>query len=217
MLLATTAVVAVVLGLWLAARRRAEFQSRPSRLAQAVQRGDLAEVDRLLKLEPQLAQGRKRRGFSSSHTPLQQAIAFGGTPQVVERILKERPDLNERSDDGDTALHLTARHRNYPYMARLLQLGADPNLVNQEGEAPLHLAAVFDGDGQFIKLLLDNGADPIPDKPSAVGCGDHGIALLSFLMCVCQFDAERQPKVPRCRSLRERRALASHVHAIATA
>ena len=35
---------------------------------------------------------------------------------------------------------------------------------------------------QVLVLRADAG---IPDKASAVGCGDHGIALLSALMCVC--------------------------------
>jgi hypothetical protein len=39
----------------------------------------------------------------------------------------------------------------------------------------------------------------IPDKASAVSNGDHGIALLSVLMCVYFFDAENLPVVPRLR------------------
>jgi hypothetical protein len=49
---------------------------------------------------------------------------------------------------------------------------------------------------QVLVLGTDAG---IPDKASAVGCGDHGIALLSVLMCVYSFDADSSPKVPQCR------------------
>ncbi|MCJ1378617.1 Ankyrin repeat domain-containing protein 44 [Xylographa soralifera] len=41
----------------------------------------------------------------------------------------------------------------------LLQLGADPNLLNKEGRGPLHEAALHDHTNT-LKLLLEHGADP---------------------------------------------------------
>jgi hypothetical protein len=46
---------------------------------------------------------------------------------------------------------------------------------------------------QILVLRTDAG---IPDKASAVGSGDHGIALLSALMSVYSFDADIARKFP---------------------
>jgi hypothetical protein len=46
--------------------------------------------------------------------------------------------------------------------------------------------------------LLAFRADPsVSDKASAVGRGDHGIVLLSVLMCVSILDADCFHSVPR--------------------
>ena len=129
------------------------------RFIQAVQNGDLAETDRLLEIEPQLAHGRQHRGTSSSFTPLQSALVFGRNPKVVDRILQEKPDLDETSENGQTALQMAIEHRMLSEVAQLLQLGADANVADDKGMTPLHVAAQIDRDGQMTKLLLDVGAD----------------------------------------------------------
>ena len=93
-------------------------------------------------------------------TPLQVALVFGGNSKVVDRILEEKPDLDEPSDNGKTVLHFAAEFRRLPELAQLLRLGADPNAVDNEGRTPIHLAVSRDPDGQMTTLLLEAGADP---------------------------------------------------------
>lgn len=133
---------------------------RPMRFNRALQNGDLAEVDRLLRIDPTLAHGRDHGTFSSSHTPLQTAILFANNPKVVGRILEERPDLEETTTGGETALYLAVKQQKTPEVARLIRLGADVNTPSGDGLTPLHYAAMSDRTGRLTKLLLDGGGDP---------------------------------------------------------
>jgi ankyrin repeat protein len=139
--------------------RKEEENTRLWRFHQAVLGGDLKEVDRLLKLDPRLAHQREKGGTSSTHTPLQQAFLFSNNPAVFERILKEMPDINERSSDGNTILHLAVERQMLRDVVRFLQLGADANAQNKDGESPLHFSAMRDRSGQITQALLDSGAD----------------------------------------------------------
>jgi ankyrin repeat protein len=130
---------------------------------QAVQNGDLAEVDRLLKLDPKLAHGRKHAGMSSSHTALQRAL---GQPRIFARILAEHPDVNETSSDNATALQMAVVRQLLPDVKSLIQHGADTDAMDNEGNTPLHAAVELDQTGQFSKLLLDAGADPNQVSPA---------------------------------------------------
>ncbi len=61
------------------------------------------------------------------------------------RALLDKPGstiVNARDlDTGDTALHIATRRRDTPWMAFLLQNGADPNARDRAGETPLMVAA----------------------------------------------------------------------------
>jgi ankyrin repeat protein len=79
------------------------------------------------------------------------SAARSGIPDVVERILKARPDVNQRDDHGWTALHYAARPdwRTYAQdppernptrvVERLIAAGADVNAKTKAGKTPLAL------------------------------------------------------------------------------
>ena len=53
-------------------------------------------------------------------------------------ILKLNPDAQD--EDGNTPLHIAAANVNYRAMSALLETGADPTLLNNEGLTPLDVA-----------------------------------------------------------------------------
>jgi ankyrin repeat protein len=77
-------------------------------------------------------------------------------------FLKYKPDLNMTAADGNGLLH--ALFNNWGFKSRnavldaLLSAGADPNLQNQKGEAPLHLMR-SDGEVESVSKLLKAGAN----------------------------------------------------------
>jgi len=74
-----------------------------------------------------------------------------------EEIGDKLVEINSRSCDGDTPLHVMVWRRDKTAVEMLIKSGADINAVGDMGETPLHVA-VRQKDGDIIKLLLDSGA-----------------------------------------------------------
>ncbi|MEX0653824.1 MAG: ankyrin repeat domain-containing protein [Phycisphaeraceae bacterium] len=127
-------------GAYLADWRYTVIHDRPWQFVQAVQQGDLPEVDRLLTLHPEFARGQYYTNLSSSHQPVHAAIVFASSDPVLQRLLAEGVDPNVPTRDGDTALQLAAERMRASAVAILLAAGADPNLPGKDGQLPLHVA-----------------------------------------------------------------------------
>lgn len=91
-----------------------------------------------------------------SQYPLQEAVKDHNTNRIVE-LLRENTDVNLRDRKGNTALHYATVSKAMTDL--LIAAGADPNLTNDDGETPLHMAA-YGSDIGVIESLLLNGADP---------------------------------------------------------
>jgi ankyrin repeat protein len=62
---------------------------------------------------------------------------------------------------------LAAYHGHADAVRALLARGAEGDRVNDRGQTPL-AGAVFKGEAEVIKVLLEAGADPAAGTPSAV-------------------------------------------------
>lgn len=99
--------------------------------------------------------------------------ASSGVAQLVEEVLKHRPNVNARNQLGKTAIFVAAEHFawskdhdiNYPDVIRLLaQSGADLNAQDKDGNTALHVALDLERARTLIQLgaginILNNEGD----------------------------------------------------------
>lgn len=78
----------------------------------------------------------------------------------VEKLLKQRPDINQLLADGSTALAWAVETQNPALVELLLQHGAKPDVPSPQANpfSPLFIACQY-GNETIINALLDAGAD----------------------------------------------------------
>ena len=77
-------------------------------------------------------------------TVLHMAALRSGNPEVIEALVRAGADLEARNRRGQTALHVAAM-RNGAAFEKLLELGADPAALDDEGRTPMDYARENDG------------------------------------------------------------------------
>ncbi|KAI9901259.1 hypothetical protein N3K66_003076 [Trichothecium roseum] len=97
-------------------------------------------------------------------TPLMLSVQ-SGCLESVRYVLQWRPDIQARTFSGHTALAICFKMRTELHPTQqlrmatvLLESGADPNLCDEDGRTPLHIACAT-GMIEGVKLLLRHGAD----------------------------------------------------------
>lgn len=100
------------------------------------------------------------------------AALVGGHERVVERILGTLPEAGRGAlldrlqlADGEPIVHAAALH-NPRMLAILLRAGGNPNLRNERGQTPLHMA----GDAEAVGLLQRAGADETAVDSKGLRC-----------------------------------------------
>ncbi|CEJ61616.1 hypothetical protein PMG11_10146 [Penicillium brasilianum] len=83
--------------------------------------------------------------------------------ESVLELLKYKPDLNVTAPDVNGLLHVLFSHWHSrskdSVLHALLSAGANPNLQNKKGEAPLHLLAESNTGFETVSRLIKAGAD----------------------------------------------------------
>ena len=82
--------------------------------------------------------------------------------------------MNSPIDETDTTLLHLAANAMPDILEMLLQHHADVNQQNDEGIAPLHVAAMW-GNDDAVRLLLDYGADPVISDDDDMTPLDHAM------------------------------------------
>lgn len=133
-------------------------------LVDAVERGDVAAVQALLKqgADPNVARG---DGLTALHVAAQE-----GNLELVRTLLRAKADVRAKTRLGEyTPLHLAAEGGHAAVAQALIEAGADPAAVTTNtGATPLHLAAKAVNGESAVKVLLEKGA-PVNAREAAAG------------------------------------------------
>ncbi len=103
--------------------------------------------------------------FGKGETPLMLAAEGGHEPTVDYLVDLDGIDLDAQVDDGGTALHRAIENGRYAIGKRLIEKGANVNLVGGRGDTyaqrwtPITAAAAAGAKG-MVDYMLANGADP---------------------------------------------------------
>jgi ankyrin repeat protein len=107
-----------------------------------------------------------------------EAGALGKAQRLAELLGADASLTAAWSDDGFTALHLSAYFGRPTCVRRLLDTGADPSAVsrNDMGVQPLHSAAAANS-VEICALLLHGGADPNATQKSGHTAMDEAVLI----------------------------------------
>lgn len=94
-------------------------------------------------------------------------MAREGRAQELADVIEQGVPVNLTGGSGDSLLILAAYHDHPDTVRVLLELGADPDRVNDRGQTALG-AAVFRRSAESVRHLLGHGADPHAGGRSAV-------------------------------------------------
>jgi len=85
--------------------------------------------------------------------------AIENNDRTAVKALIQEVDIDESDSAGRTAMHIAIQRRSYESFELLLKKGAKVGLYDGNGNTPLHAAALFDMEGNFLKSLIEEGAD----------------------------------------------------------
>ncbi|KAL1254989.1 hypothetical protein QQF64_013050, partial [Cirrhinus molitorella] len=80
------------------------------------------------------------RGGKAQETPLHIAARVKEGERAAEMLLKSGADVNAEQENGETAMHVAARHGALQMIRALIQDGGDVTWKSKIGESPLHVA-----------------------------------------------------------------------------
>jgi len=94
----------------------------------------------------------------ASYQGLLKAAANGDTARI-EKLAADGADLDQRDPHGRTPLMVAAHLRHYDAVRALLAAGADINLLDNDRDDVITIAAVAD-DPKMVAMAIEGGGDP---------------------------------------------------------
>ena len=145
----------------------------------AIREGDLVTISCLLERDSAAARTRNQNGVSplmqavyenkpavvdalrcsAGELDLYEAAALGDVDRLQKLLSADASQVNSKSGDGFTPLHLACFFRHPEAAQVLLAAGADPKAISAHNIAVIHSAAAS-REASLVKLLLAAGSDP---------------------------------------------------------
>uniref|UniRef100_A0A667ZTY5 Transient receptor potential cation channel, subfamily A, member 1b n=1 Tax=Myripristis murdjan TaxID=586833 RepID=A0A667ZTY5_9TELE len=146
--------------------------------------GDLALLESLVRKNPEVLSERDESGAS----PLHHAAA-GGHVTFIQFITTfiDSEGVNSCDWQGSVPLHWAVERNQAESCRALMDLGANPNILNMALMSPLHLA-VSHGHNNLVELLLSYSATDcnlqgdLGNTPMMLGCSINNCEALSILL-----------------------------------
>lgn len=129
-------------------------------IVNALRAGNRQQFMKLAAEDPKLLNARGPEGS----TPFMYAVLYSDAA-TLEQLLKQGADPNRANDAKATALMWAAT--NLEKTRVLVEHGAQVNAGSDDLRTPLMIAAGYPGGAPIVKLLLEHGADPNPNKNPA--------------------------------------------------
>uniref|UniRef100_A0A667ZIP7 Transient receptor potential cation channel, subfamily A, member 1b n=1 Tax=Myripristis murdjan TaxID=586833 RepID=A0A667ZIP7_9TELE len=151
---------------------------------QLAEKGDLALLESLVRKNPEVLSERDESGAS----PLHHAAA-GGHVTFIQFITTfiDSEGVNSCDWQGSVPLHWAVERNQAESCRALMDLGANPNILNMALMSPLHLA-VSHGHNNLVELLLSYSATDcnlqgdLGNTPMMLGCSINNCEALSILL-----------------------------------
>jgi ankyrin repeat protein len=140
----------------------AKVDNGATALVFAAENGHLSTVQALLRRKDEIEEIDARGG--SDATALHTA-SINGHIEIMGALLATGADINAKVQNGDTALHLAIKTKEYSTLQFLLMAGSDKNIQNNDGAAPW-VTAKLGEDDMAIRLLE-------ADDPSHIDISDN--------------------------------------------
>ncbi|GLD54804.1 transient receptor potential cation channel subfamily A member 1, partial [Lates japonicus] len=148
------------------------------------EKGDLALLENLVRKSPEVLSERDECGAS----PLHHAAA-GGHVTLIQYITTviDSQELNSCDEQGNVPLHWAVERNKAESCRALMDLGANPNILNTALLSPLHLA-VNRGHNDLVELLLSYSATDcdlegdLGNSPVILACSINNCEALSILL-----------------------------------
>jgi len=92
----------------------------------------------------------------NGHTPMHSAAWH--QPEILKYLLEKGGDVNAKTLDNETILHVAVKGQSPDNVKLLLEKGVDVNVKDNRGNTALHFASLK-GKEEFVKMLINKGAD----------------------------------------------------------
>ncbi|XP_056439818.1 transient receptor potential cation channel subfamily A member 1b [Gadus chalcogrammus] len=148
------------------------------------ERGELAALERLVQRSPALLEERDEGGAGPLHH-----AAGGGHVSLIQFITSLLPpeELNGRDGQGGTPLHWAVERDQAASCRALMDLRAEPNILNNALMSPLHLA-ISHNHTPLVELLVSyintdcNLKGDLGNTPLMLACSINNWEALSILL-----------------------------------